>query len=238
MVGGAVAWAAVGVAGGAAVSIGPLAVCLVWGGAAALAGLALGLRRWWLPLQVAAPLLVWLVLQWHAPAWVFPVAALGLAAVYWNAVGEGVPLYLSNPTTWRALAALLPEHRPCRYVDLGSGLGGGLFHMAAARPDCRFTGVETAPLVYAVARMRLALGRLPNVTLAYRSLWGVDLGEFDVVYCFLSPKPMARLYDKAKTEMRPGSLLVSNSFAVPGVEPDETRVLDDRRRTRLLIWRF
>ncbi|HAD86437.1 MAG TPA: methyltransferase type 12, partial [Rhodospirillaceae bacterium] len=61
---------------------------------------------------------------------------------------------------------------------------------------------------------------------------------FDMVYCFLSPVPMERLYAKAKDEMQPGCLFVSNSFAVPGVEPDEVVTVDDRRRTRLLVYRL
>ena len=38
--------------------------------------------------------------------------------------------------------------------------------------------------------------------------------------------------------MKPGTMFVSNSFAVPGVPPDETIVLDDRRKTKLHIWKI
>ena len=47
---------------------------------------------------------------------------------------------------------------------------------------------------------------------------------------------MAALWDKAHAEMRPGARLISNSFAVPGVEPLEVQELNDWRRSRLLIW--
>ena len=33
-----------------------------------------------------------------------------------------------------------------------------------------------------------------------------------------------------------GARLISNSFAVPGVEPLEVQELNDWRRSRLLIW--
>ena len=36
--------------------------------------------------------------------------------------------------------------------------------------------------------------------------------------------------------MKPGSLLVSNSFAVPGVEATEIWELADRRKTRLYLY--
>ena len=49
---------------------------------------------------------------------------------------------------------------------------------------------------------------------------------------------MARLYAKAREEMKPGSLFISNSFAVPDVDPDEIVEVDDSRRTRLLVFRL
>lgn len=216
----------------------PGTLCVVWGAAAAAATLPMGLARWWLPVQAVAPVLVWVVLGLQPPVWVFPVVFVGLLAVYWNAVGEGVPLYLTNPKTWRAVENLLPEQPGVRVADLGSGLGGTLWHLSAARPDVRFEGYETAPLVFLFTRLRLLVQPRANLRLRFLSLWRADLGMFDVVYCFLSPVPMARLYAKARREMKPGGLFVSNSFAVPEVVPDNTIQVDDGRRTRLLVYRM
>jgi hypothetical protein len=49
---------------------------------------------------------------------------------------------------------------------------------------------------------------------------------------------MARLWDKARAEMKPGSLFISNSFPVPSVPPAETVELQDLSHARLLIWRL
>jgi len=49
---------------------------------------------------------------------------------------------------------------------------------------------------------------------------------------------MPGLYEKAKAAMRPGTLLVSNSFEVPGVAPVTILEVDDARRTRLFLYRF
>ena len=49
---------------------------------------------------------------------------------------------------------------------------------------------------------------------------------------------MAALYEKAEAEMRPGSIFVSNSFAVPGVPADEVIRIDDARETELFVWRM
>jgi hypothetical protein len=54
------------------------------------------------------------------------------------------------------------------------------------------------------------------------NLWSTDLSCHDVVYAYLSPAPMSSLWEKARREMRPGSLLVSFRFMIPGVVPART----------------
>lgn len=132
----------------------------------------------------------------------------------------------------RARLAVLPTD--FRLIDLGSGLAGTLVRLARAYPAARFVGVETAPLTFALSWLRCLPRR--NCQVHPLILWRVDLGEYDVVYCFLSPAPMAALWEKARAEMRPGAMLISNSFAVPGVEPAEVLSIDDWRGSRLLIW--
>ena len=77
-----------------------------------------------------------------------------------------------------------------------------------------------------------------NSRIIFRSIWDTDVSNADIVYAFLSPAPMTRLHEKLKAEMKTGAVFVSNSFAVPGDEPDEIIQVDDTRQTQLLIWRM
>lgn len=197
---------------------------------------AAGLGRWWLIIQAAGPFLFAGAWALALPGWLYSVLFLALLTVFWNAGDERVPLYLSNRKTTEALAGLLAEKDGCRVADIGSGLGGPLLRLARRRPDCHFEGFETAPLPYLLSRLRQRFAGLANVTIKRRDLWRQDLGRFDLVYCFLSPAPMAALYQKAQREMRPGSLLVSNSFPVPGIPAERVVTVDDRRQTRLYLY--
>jgi hypothetical protein len=47
---------------------------------------------------------------------------------------------------------------------------------------------------------------------------------------------MLELWSKARAEMTPDALLVSNSFEVPGIEPADTVAVADRRNTRLFLY--
>lgn len=190
--------------------------------------------RWWLAIHLGfVPLVVLASRLAIAPAWYLAGFVL-LLLVFWRTDKSRVPLYLSNAATARAVAALLPA-TPCHVIDLGCGDGRLLKALARARPDCEFVGFEHAPLTWAWARLN-TLG-LPNCRVRHGDFWRQNLGLYDVAYAFLSPAPMARLWAKAGADMRPGSLLLSNSFDIPGVEAEQVIEVADRRHTRLLCYR-
>lgn len=204
--------------------------------AIAAAGTAGALRSapWWRWIHLGfVPLVVGALSLGIAPAW-YLAAFLLCALIYWSSFRTQVPLYLSNRLTAEAVAGLLPQGRPAMLLDLGSGTGALLRPLALLRPDCRFEGLESAPAPYALSR--LLSRRQPNVSLARGDFWKIPWADYDVVYAFLSPVPMAAVWKKACAEMRPGSLLVSNSFAIPGVEPETVVEVADRRRTRLYCY--
>lgn len=212
-----------------------LAAAWMQGAIAVVIGWRFGLSRWWLPINFGfVPGLV--LLQDHAiPPWLLLVGFIALLLLNWNALTERVPLYLTGTAAEQQLArrlAQLPEG--FRFIDLGSGLGGTLLRLAKAYPTAHFVGVETAPLTFALCWLRCLLQ--PNCRVRFRSFWREPLADHDVVYCFLSPAPMPALWQKARAEMRPDALLISNSFEVPGVDAQEILRIDDWRRSRLLIW--
>lgn len=236
----------------------PLTFALLCGTYAAAFSYFTGLARWWVAIQFAfAPALV-LMLAFDIPSGFFLAAFLILLAVYWSTFRTQVPLYLSSNKVWHALESLLPsptcgrgaggegadDGKPhFRFVDLGSGLGGVLTHLARIRPDGRYTGVESAPLPFLWSWLRIRLGGHINCKVHWGSIWddklmACDLSQYDVVFAYLSPVPMERLWHKARAEMRPGSLFISSTFAVPEQSPHQTVQVDDLHRSTLLVWRM
>lgn len=212
----------------------PLLLAAGQGVAAALAAAWLKAPRWWLAIHLAFMPLVALANRLDIePAW-YLLAFLLLLAVFWRTDRSRVPLYLSNAVTADAVLALLPPGS-CKVIDLGCGDGALLRRLARARPDSRFLGIEHAPLPWLWARLA-ALGQ-PNCEIRFGDFWQRSLTGFDLVYAFLSPAPMLRLWEKSRLEMTPGTLLVSNSFPVPEIAAESTLELGDRRATRLFCYR-
>lgn len=208
-------------------------------GAQALAatGSALALRsaRWWLPIHlVFTPAAVIANGLDIAPGW-YLAAFVVLMTIYWTSFRTQVPLFLTNRTTANAVASLLPQERPIRLLDIGSGTGSLLRHLARLRPDSHFTGIEAAPAPYLIGRL-LARGQV-NLTQHRGNFFEASWSDYEVLYAFLSPVPMAQVWAKASKEMLPGSILISNSFAIPGSTPDAIVPASRAGGRELLIYR-
>jgi SAM-dependent methyltransferase len=209
---------------------------LTQGAAAASLGWLLRLPLWWIPINLLFPPAVSTAAMLALPPWLFLGAFLALTGIYWTSYRTRVPLFLSSAGTIDALAGLLPADRPFRFVDLGCGTGTVLARLCQRFPLASFTGVEVAPLPLAIGWLRSLLTG-SRYRMSRQDLWKCDLASHDVVYAFLSPVPMADLWRKAVTEMRPGTLFISNTFAVPGVTPDEVLERAGGRRP-LYVWRM
>lgn len=206
------------------------------GALAAAAGRLLRMASWWTPVNAVFPAAVWIASGWAvSPLWFLGVF-LVLAAVYGTTFRTQVPLYLSNARAVSAVADLLPSDRAFRFLDVGCGTGTVLAALGAARTDGVFHGLELAPGPWLVARLRAWLSR-GRFTVARRDLFLESLAPYDVVYAFLSPVPMPDLWRKARAEMRPGTLFVSNTFAVPGV-PAHASVHVGPGERCLHVWRM
>ena len=193
--------------------------------------------KWWSYIHLVFPVGLYIGLHTDiAPEFYLAVFVL-LVSVFWNTRKDRVPLYLSNKTTQKGLHDYIfhnVDKAPMKLLDAGAGIGSIAKNLAS--PIVVTTGIETAPLPYLVAKLRCWLN--PNVTIIRDDLWKHDLSQYDVVYTFLSPEPMPRLWQKVKNEMQAGSIFISNSFPVPDVEPTEIVKLNDRRQTQLYIYKI
>ena len=212
----------------------PFLLALLQGGLAAIISRKQQAPPWWIPIHMFfVPLAVMVHGADIAPGW-FLAGFVLLLLIFWRTDQSRVPLYLTNRQTAGAVAGVLPA-RPCRVLDIGCGDGGLLHQLARARPDCQFVGIEHAPLPCLLAKLRTL--QLPNAEVRLGDFWGESLAAYDLVYAFLSPAPMPRLWARAQADMKPQALLVSNSFAVPDIAAEQVIDVEDRRQTRLFLYR-
>jgi len=143
-------------------------------------------------------------------------------------LGEGVLLLICLAVVWLRVPPVPSLKRDLdrafRFAQIKSGevvfdLGAGygrVLQIARDRYGARIFGWELNPPIWFLAKLRLGW----NSDIELADLWQAPVEKADVVFIFL----MANLMDRAERQiwakMKPGSRMVSNAFAMPGVKPD------------------
>lgn len=117
----------------------------------------------------------------------------------------------------KALKAHLKKE-DAHIVELGSGWGGLSCAILKAFPKARTQGFELSPFPYWFSKLR----ERPNCRFTRGDIFAQDLSGYDAVVYYLSPVIAERLSEKFRQELKPGTLIVSNAFQLPGFEPIET----------------
>lgn len=213
-----------------------LEAAVLQGAVAMLVTWKVGLAAWWRLIELLFPVALLAALGLQLPPVLFLAVFVVLLGWYWSTFRTQVPYFPSNPAVWRAVEALLPARAGVRIIDVGSGLGGFTLHLAHARPDAECVGIELAPLPYLYSRCRAGINgsRARFIRGDYEK---IDFGEYDVVFAYLSPAVMSGLFDKARREMKVGTLLVSYEFNIPGFKPDKT-IFTTEGAPPLFVWLF
>lgn len=218
-------------------TVSPILASFLHGVIAAFIGFRWGLAPWWLPINLLFMPAVVLTLTFDiAPLWFLSAFILFLLA-YWSVFRSQVPLYHSSRKAWKAVADLLPSKPGISLLDVGAGLGGMLGYLSRKRPDGKFYGMEIAPLPFAFAWLRRKVVR-GGYQIGWGDFWVHRFTGYDVIYAYLSPVPMGRIWAKACMEMAPGTYFISNSFPISEVEPEKIIDLDDFHHSRLYIYRI
>jgi len=163
------------------------------------------------------------------------VGAVGLlvaVSIVWTTVRVGMSPMPSSAKATRAILDLIPGNAGERIAELGSGWGGLALAVTSHRPEAHVMAYELSllPWMWSIGVARL-MGR-QEIEFVRRDFFDADLSETDVVLCYLFPGAMERLAEPL-THLKAGSVIISNTFRLPGWQPDEVVELDDLYRTRV-----
>ncbi len=110
-------------------------------------------------------------------------------------------------------------------VDLGSG--DGRMIIAAAKRGARARGVEFNPDMVALSRRRaFEAGVQERASFVEGDMFEADISDATVMALFLLTENMRRLQPKFLA-LKPGTRIVSNTFAIPEWPPDDRRTRPD-----------
>ena len=166
------------------------------------------------------------------PAWIFGLISMFLLLIYVPTFWTRVPFYPTPPPVYQSIANLLPKDRPFQFIDLGCGFGTMLAVLAKQFPNGNFVGIELGILPYLLTKLRSLFH--PNLKAIFGDFWKLDFAQYDFVYAFLAPPPMAAIEELVLPKLGPNSLLIVNSFPLPVSKPKIIEVSESRGGTLYL----
>lgn len=196
-----------------------------------------GMAIWWRWIHFFFPIALWLMSIAQIPNTLYLVGFVITLAVYWTTFKTRVPFYPSRPAVWHALLQLIQQihpHRSMRMIDIGSGLGDLSMYIAKNRPDDIVEGIEIAPLPWLISKVR-SVKQGAHVSFTMGNYESLNFAQYDLVFAYLSPAAMSNLWEKARQEMRPGSVLVSLEFEIPEATPHQI-IRTGKSSPKLYVW--
>ena len=147
----------------------------------------------------------------------------------------GVPFLVSKNKLMETIITEEPPANGKNFYDLGSGDGWLLFYLAKKYPKVQFTGYELNPVLYIFARL---FQHRPNLKFFRKNFFQVNLKDADYLYLYLYPGIMEKLFSKLKNELKPGTVVFSNSFTFGDQINPERAFSSDRPLETLYIYKF
>jgi len=165
---------------------------------------------------------------------------IAVALVFVYTLRLGAPPWPTSPRARAALLAAAPEPGDVagEILELGCGWGGLALALAARYPSHRVVGVELSPVPWAVARLRVAAGRVPNLEIRRADLHRVDLSRAGLIVCYLHASAMSRLAARLRREAGPGTWVVSNTFGLGDWHAVARHPVGDPFGTEIVVYRL
>ena len=156
--------------------------------------------------------------------WIFIFLAAGLFVVKISYVlstalalpiTQGALFVSSSRVRVAAFIEAVPMQTGQLLIDIGCG-DARVLRMASKCYGARAIGYEVNLLAYIKARL-LCMGDR-NIQIKWKNFWNAKLTAADVVFCYLYPDVMKRLSDKLRSDLKPGTVVASCNFALPGFQ--------------------
>lgn len=148
----------------------------------------------------------------------------------------GISPMPSSVKATQAILQCIDRNQSGKVYELGSGWGHLAFAIARRCPGATVIGVEISPIPWLLSKVISAVSGRTNIQFKRGDLFLEDLHEANLVVCYLYPKAMEKLKEKLERELKPGTVVISNTFAIPGWQPSRIVQLDDLYSSSIYVY--
>lgn len=164
---------------------------------------------------------------------------IALSVIVWTLKNGISPMPSSGKATRIILTTIETQIDTQKTIyELGSGWGSLSFALAAKFPQCEVIAYETSPVPYLFSRIRQWITPCANLKFYHQDFFDISLKPASVVVCYLYTGAMLRLKSKFEQELPPNSIIISNTFRIPGWEPKYILEVPDLYRSNVFVYLY
>jgi len=112
--------------------------------------------------------------------------------------------------------------------ELGCGQAKFLRFIEKNYSPAKLIGVENSLIVYWFNQLKFKL-QASKIKLLPKDIFDINLGQADVIYCWLFNSNMIKLGEKIKKECKPGTQIISRSFSIPQFKSIKTLIIENKK---------
>lgn len=139
-----------------------------------------------------------------------------VSSAFWAFVVTRVPFVPTPSKDIKTLTDYLKLTSSDQVMDIGSGDGRVVFLFEKNTP-AKVRGVELGSWMYITSHIKRKLNK-SRAEFWRKNFFKISWQDATVLYCYLYPPLMKSVGEKAKEEMRSGSIVVSRDFPIPNLE--------------------
>lgn len=163
--------------------------------------------------------------------------SIGGSIVFYS-LRYGISPMPSSKKAAQAVLKIIPHNIQGTIVELGSGWGNLAFPLAQRFPECHVKAYEISLIPWLVSLGIQKWKKYPNLQIIRADFFQKPLADTSLVVCYLYPGAMWKLKEKFTQELKPDTLIVTHTFAIPGWAPIKVVELDDLYRTPVYLYRY
>jgi ribosomal protein L11 methylase PrmA len=133
---------------------------------------------------------------------------------------NSAPFLPSSGKKVRKALGLAGINNKTRFIDIGSGDGRVVLHAAKLGAELA-SGVEINPYLSLLSRCILWLNGRRNAQILQANMFKLDYSSYNVIYAYLLPATMNKLLPIIKQQVKPGTVVISNTFKFADKTPEQ-----------------
>ncbi|MBB3169505.1 methyltransferase [Simiduia aestuariiviva] len=166
------------------------------------------------------------------------IILLAAISILWSTLTTGISPMMSSAKARQAMLAEIQQPADGPMIDLGSGWGTLVIAAARKFPQQQVIGYELSWLPWLVSSFLQRFYGLSNLTIHRKDFRAADIHKASTLLCYLFPAGMDALAKRLASECTGAMLIVSNTFALPGLPSTKTLRLDDIYRTPIYVYHW